>query len=565
MTPHYLRQVGLGILSLTGLCLLQNQQVDTLDTTNNLIQNKHLSTNQGWSNDLQTITYNADKGYYDIYFLHSIDGATNPFGEGGQDWAHVTTTDFTSYSQQNSAIAAKGGDSKEGWNSAWTGSIVTNDGNISTTAKNQKVAYFTGISKKTGKQAIYAIASSDGGNHFTKVLNKGKPLLTTDQSYNKTDFRDPYIFYRKDKLIMYVAEGDVIGVYQSKNGIDWSKADPDAESKIHPYTFFKGRSWEGNAPVECPVIKTMTTPDGKEKQVLFFGAKDASHGETTGTYYIVGHLDNNGLFSEETTVQRLDQGSDYYGANFDGSDHIEESQSQLISLGWVGNWNYFTKGIHSDQDAKSDFLSRVGFYSSPRQLELSNDLRIQQKPYYQNKQLQTLHHYTDVSTTHPITSNQISSQDSSGNAILYDLPNQDSSAIYTVNLKHPETLSGNLLIDIWQGKDYVKLKLDLSNGNYTVSSYATELNNSSDESQTASNYYYDGLLGNGQGYAAQTKLDASQSITLTVISDNRSLEFFFPDGSSYTVARFNTSGKQDFKVLTSNHDNQLDLKIATVN
>ena len=56
-----------------------------------------------------------------------------------------------------------------------------------------------------------------------------------------------------------------------------------------------------------------------------------------------------------------DQGSDYYGANFTGSNRIEESNHNLISLGWVGNWNYFTSGIHSDQEAKSDFLKNYRF------------------------------------------------------------------------------------------------------------------------------------------------------------------------------------------------------------
>ena len=79
----------------------------------------------------------------------------------------------------------------------------------------------------------------------------------------------------------------------------------------------------------------MTTTDGQDKQVLFFGAKDTASGETTGTYYTVGHLDGNGLFIADTGTKRLDQGSDYYGANFTGSNRIEESNHNLISLGWL--------------------------------------------------------------------------------------------------------------------------------------------------------------------------------------------------------------------------------------
>ena len=179
---------------------------------------------------------------------------------------------------------------------------------------------------------------------------------------------------------MYVAEGNALGVYQSQDGINWTKEDSKGDSKILPETFFKGRNWQDNAPIECPVLKAMTTTDGQDKQVLFFGAKDTASGETTGTYYTVGHLDGNGLFIADTGTKRLDQGSDYYGANFTGSNRIEESNHNLISLGWVGNWNYFTSGIHSDQEAKSDFLKTIGFYATPRKLQLDKDGIIQSAP-----------------------------------------------------------------------------------------------------------------------------------------------------------------------------------------
>lgn len=275
----------------------------------------------------------------------------NVFGSQGQNWEHTFTKDFVTYESQNSAIAANGGHSTEGWKSAWTGGAITSTGNIKGTSKGQKVAYFSGLKKSDDKQNIWAVASTDGGKTYTQVLNDGKPIMTTSNSLNGVDFRDPYVFTWNGKLMMYVAEGDNIGVYTSTDGVSWSKADKNGASKIGSGTFFKGRSWDGNAPVECPVLKTMTLPNGQTKQVLFFGAKDASHGETTGTYYIVGHLDSNGLFAEETEVKRLDQGSDYYGANFSGTTDISQSNKELISMGWVGNWNYTANGVHPDEAA----------------------------------------------------------------------------------------------------------------------------------------------------------------------------------------------------------------------
>ncbi len=68
---------------------------------------------------------------------------------------------------------------------------------------------------------------------------------------------------------MYVAEGDALGVYQSQDGINWTKAD-SKEAQNPTRNIFKGRNWQDNAPIECPVLKTMTTTDGQDKQVLFF-------------------------------------------------------------------------------------------------------------------------------------------------------------------------------------------------------------------------------------------------------------------------------------------------------
>ncbi|MGC4440252.1 glycoside hydrolase family 32 protein, partial [Streptococcus suis] len=113
-------------------------------------------------------------------------------------------------------------------------------------------------------------------------------------------------------------------------------------------------------------------------QVLFFGAKDATHGESTGTNYILGHLDSNGLIPEETEVKRLDQGSDYYGANFSGTTDIEQSNKELISMGWVGNWNYTANGVHPDEAANQSPVYTLGAYALARSLTLDSNLIIKQ-------------------------------------------------------------------------------------------------------------------------------------------------------------------------------------------
>ena len=308
----------------------------------------------------------------------------------------------------------------------------------------------------------------------------------------------------------------------------------------------------------------MTRADGQNKQVLFFGAKDTASSETSGTYYTVGHLDENGLFIAETETKRLDQGSDYYGANFTGSEHIEESNHSLISLGWVGNWNYFTSGIHSDEEAKSDFLTTVGFYATPRKLQLDKDGIVQSTPLYTDKQLTLKNQNGNISSQRPLTSDNRSpwvdeSHNQSANGLL-DLAGKSSTGYYQLHFSNVKQEGGYIYIDIWQGADYIKIAYQIASGIYQVSAYAAELNHSIDGSQTASSYYYDGLLGKGQGYKADSRYKETDNITLTLITDNRSLEIFFPNGQSYTLARFNTSGKQDIKVFSTQEDLLLNWK-----
>ena len=114
----------------------------------------HIHNAQGWSNDVQTITQNPD-GSYNIYFLHSVDGATNPFGPNGQDWEHVTTKDWIHFSDEGISINSHGTNNPNSWKSAWTGSVITNNGDIAGVPKGAEVAYFSGLSKKDGSQNIW--------------------------------------------------------------------------------------------------------------------------------------------------------------------------------------------------------------------------------------------------------------------------------------------------------------------------------------------------------------------------------------------------------------------------
>lgn len=519
----------------------------------------HLTTKDGWSNDLQSIVWNEKGKYYDLYFLHS-ETADDPNEAGHQNWYHTTTKDFVHFTQQNEAIKADGPEAPYTWSSAWTGTVLINKGQIKGVPKGAQVAYFSGLEKHDGgSQNIWAAWSSDNGKTFSHVLNNASPVIDHSwgwTSQNRVDERDPAVVYWHGKMLMYVAEGSEIGVYQSKDGINWSKADPNGASKVGMGTYLRGVDLRDTTPVECPVLRTMKTPNGQTKQVLFFGAKAPHAGQTTGTYYIVGHLDSNGLFAPETDAKRLDQGSDYYGANFSGSSDLSESAKTIKSMGWIGNWSYTANGVHNDEAATSEFTKRLGSYSVARDLEMNNDLTIKSTPIV--GQCKDVKRYTGVSKDRPINGVNASSnrpftngRDTNGLIHnLFDVPNLSVNKAYNLHFYNTKgNYTGRIYIDIWQGKDYVRFNYDPSNGKYNVKTRSGELDRGRN-GQAASSYYFDGLLGSGNGYIADSGLKNQKSINLKVLTDKNSVEFFFPNGQTYTVARFNTSHKQDFKVFT---------------
>lgn len=527
----------------------------------------HIHDAQGWSNDVQTITQNSD-GSYNIYFLHSVDGATNPFGPNGQDWEHVTTKDWIHFSDEGISINSHGTNNPNSWTSAWTGSVITNNGDITGVPKGAEVAYFSGLSKKDGSQNIWGAWSDDGGKTFTHALNDGAPVLAWNQagaSGKKDQERDADVIYWNNELLMYCAEGDQLGVYKSTDGVHWTKADPNGQSKVLGSTFFKGLNWtSADIPVECPQIRTMKTPNGQIKTVLFYGTKGASDNpaQTTGTYYIVGHLDQNGLFAPETNARRLDLGSDYYGTNVNGNDSLNDAHSSLIGLGWVGNWNYTSQGVYNNQNDhqypadKSQLENHLGAYTLPRALVLGNNLQISATPDVHLNEGQT---YTATTNKPSNTNGQKEDMGKDNNyGDVYDLidhANDPADQIYNLhfNTTNGSNYQGRIYININQGKDHLTFNYDPDNGMMMVNGYAKELDNDISGSK-ASSSYYDGALGKGQGYLVNTGYVGNSSqhkqYDIEVFCDKTSIELFFPNGQVYTVARYATNDTQDFKVYT---------------
>ena len=527
----------------------------------------HASTNQGWSNDVQTITKDSD-GTYNIYFLHSVDGATNPFGPNGQNWEHVTTKDWEHFSNQGIAINSHGTNNPNSWKSAWTGSIITNTGNIIGVPKGDQVAYFSGLSKKDGSQNIYAAWSDDNGMTFTHALNDGAPVLAYNQAGASNDpnqERDADVIYWNGKMLMYTAEGDKLGVYQSTDGIHWTKADPNGASKVMPGTFAQGMNWQSNnVPVECPQIRNLTCDKGGSKIVLFYGAKDpnGNPAQTTGTYAIVGHLDKNGMFAADQDVQRLDLGSDYYGSNLSDNQTLDKPTKILTGLGWIGNWNYTSAGVYNNQDQhsypadKNQLENHLGSYSAPREVFLHY---VGGKYHVMSAIQYTLDEHSAENKN--VSDGQVVSKDASYGDV-HEVFNEQTPAdqIFdlSLNTKSGKAYQGRVYIKISQGKDAVIFNYDPDNGMMAVSQNAVELEN--DMNKDAANNYQKGTTGNGYLVNTGDKSLVNKPNDLEIYCDKTSIELDF-GGQIYTVARYATDDNQQVTIYGQdpNDDNEITL------
>lgn len=506
------------------------------DTSPERESSYHLDTDEGWSNDLQTIVYDNENKEWVIYYLHTAKVINGDAG-AQQNWQRVTTKDFIHFSQPTIAIKDLKGDIGDAWSSAWTGSIIVNAGNITGVPKGAQVAFFSGLSNKDNQQNIWAAWSDDNGKTFAHPLNDKKIILDHYwpwTSINRSDERDPAVFYWHNKLIMYVAEGDNIGVYQSDDGLNWSNANGNqADSKIASSTFFKGLPFE--APVECPALRSMKTAGGETKQVLFFGAKAPQAKQTTGTYYIVGHLDDKGMFTPETEAKRLDQGTDYYGANFSGNYDLEKADDSLISMGWIGNWNYTNSGIKANQEGFLPNSTRIGTYSLARKISLNDDLTITSVPLTTGLEEKSVQKSVgEIASQKPIADDYYN---------LLNLKKQPANSKYVLHFstKDQSAYQGAVRLVLNQGQDNNILIFDPATGKYRLDGVSSEL------SGNAASYYKNGYE-SGMGYINDSGLKGSAEFTITVYTDKNAIEIFFENGQAATVARFCVNNVQDVQI-----------------
>ena len=288
---------------------------------------------KGWNNDPNGLLY-AD-GVYHMYYQYNYDARTGETfnGWGNMSWGHATSEDLVHWQEQPVALPAY--QTVEGvyYEMMFSGSAVYDENNTSKlfdVDEQGKVVEGQGIvailtQPQNGVQRQILAYSKDGGDSFEiygEIIGQNNPGDNGDN-----EFRDPKVFWSDshNKWLMAVGGGSV-RMYSSENLIDWEYIGA---------TGFWG---------ECPDISRYQTEDG-EKYVLALSPEDKGQSHSyNGTsrdevfypaeYYVVGTLNEKGLFVADGQLQRLSYGIDSYAIQtFNGS-----ADGQVYGISWAASW-----------------------------------------------------------------------------------------------------------------------------------------------------------------------------------------------------------------------------------
>lgn len=486
-----------------GQCQRDGTSLENGLTNSQFAQRYHYYAPQGFMNDIQTIWKGSD-GFVHLMYLQNAEYRH----EGdGPVWQHLKTKDFVHYVDVGVAIPKFNGV----WQAMASGSVVSNaSGFFNDLAKSDLVAYFT--SYVEGVQKQFVAYSKDDGRHFIPYASEAI-MSAPDHTAN---FRDPFVTFDSSahSMTMYLAEGNKVGVYVSGDGKRFA---------YQGATILDGTTLDDGdlGLIECPNLKTLRDPNtGVDKTVLLFGANGYRQNRSTGTYYMIGHLNDDKVFVPEQQPKRLDDGSDFYGANF-----MQQSKDQLVSVAWMGNWDY---SDHPLNDGNGPTYN-LGSFSLARRLSLrgvAGDYSLS------NTVIEPTELYSN-----PKRGKSVSEEAGSGKGTgqYAELLNVVRSSSQRISLKFSggpgaAQVNGNIRVRLEQSDSNVTVEYDAASGRYSVSRTTTRFGDS------------EGLSAYSRQYApVETGIIDPLTVKLRILEDRSSIEFFFEDsGRCYSLVKYST-------------------------
>lgn len=337
----------------------------------------HFAAPIGWIND--PIGFSMYKDEYHLFYQY------HPYNSqwGPMHWGHAKSKDAIKWEHLDVALAP---DKKYDQGGCFSGSAIEKDGKL-------YVMYTGHLPDETDEKLTRQnqnIAISNDGITFEKYKNN--PVLTEGdipEGSSIVDYRDPKIF-KKDNLYYCVIgsktndnKGQVL-LYKSKDLLDWEYV-----SVFFPYNKFLGTM------VECPDFVQIG-----EKEYFILSAMNYED-EKTGKFYnhiswlIEGEVDWNSYIFNMNTIQKIDNGLDFYAPQTvvtkDGPVAISWMQAWGKSFpsneqahGWAGQMTLPRKLEYDGQKLKQKVIQSIESYKYNQideyDISSNNQLILSQKP-----------------------------------------------------------------------------------------------------------------------------------------------------------------------------------------
>ena len=290
------------------------------------------SAKKGWNNDPNGLIY-VD-GIYHMYYQYNYDQHNDSTDVvwGNMSWGHATSSDLVHWEEKDVALPAYQDVNGQYYGMMFSGSCIYDENNTSglfNVKEDGSLQEGHGIvailTQPTDLQRQILAYSLDDGNSFNiygEILSGN-----AEGSLGDNEFRDPKVFYSDElnKWLMVIGGGS-IRMYASDNLLDWSYLGE---------TGFWG---------ECPDISRFEV-NGVTKYVMIMSPEDKpnshKYNQTTreeyfypAEYYVVGDLNEEGLFVTDQPLKRLSYGMDSYA--FQSFNNVEENK--VYGLSWSANW-----------------------------------------------------------------------------------------------------------------------------------------------------------------------------------------------------------------------------------
>lgn len=306
----------------------------------------HLTPPQGWMNDPNGFSY-VDGRYELFYQYRELEGE----GSTHLSWRLASSKDLVSYVDQGVKLAPRFPyeGTEEGGGGCFSGSRYR--------AKSGDYLLYAAASSNLGQSV--ALAKKDGSIYRQLPEN---PIALPPAFVKKDSFRDPYYFAYEGHDYFIVGASSTLGkglilLYELQG-----------EEAMYRGVFFDD---EEVTMFECPCLLFLNGKAVLIVSPIGLHEEGNRHQNKSNNVYLIGHINGDGRFVEETGYLDLDEGFDYYAAQ---GISLPGNGEEALLTAWLCLWNKETSFIPTKE--KDGYL---GTMALPRLLTVK-DGKLWQKP-----------------------------------------------------------------------------------------------------------------------------------------------------------------------------------------